>query len=584
MKLSRLLALLLVALMLFTLITGCRQQASQSSQTSDSSGKSSTTTTTPSTSGSTQQPKEEKKEIKTYTAFVNDPNVLSGNEWDTPIGKKITELTGVRLIVDRPVGADTRQKAGVLIASGDYPDIIWTGEASGEFLAAKALIPLDDLIEKYGENIKKSYRPSELNLLRQQYGVIYILGTVRAGESNLYPYAGFYIANDVLEKQGWPVVKTLSQFKEVIRNYVKENPTYDGQPVIGFSLSTEGGRVSSLQYGCPRYLAGYPNDGVTIIDPETLEAKVVLTQDFNIEYLKFMNEFWKEGLLDKEIFMQTNEQYHAKISTGRLISYYDQRWSIQNALNALEQAGITDRYPVAFPVVFDDVKIENYRGPRTYNTTNGMGISVKCKDPEGVMQFLDMMVSDEITTLVNWGIEGVDYSVKPDGTYYRTPEQWANTLNSEYAQNQGLNRFIYVPMKEGSSDPVYGKLANGNWVSPTMADDYYEYEYNDTEKEILKAYGISTFCDFFMPSYMAKYEAGWALRSKLPSDHPGKIAIERALEMSTQYITDIIMSKTEDEFWSIWNKYQEELSKLDLKTYEDAITELVRDGAKYYQN
>jgi len=98
---------------------------------------------------------EKPTEVKTYTAFFNTSLTAMVDPWDTPVGKKITELTGVKLKTEYLVGADARQKAGVMIASGDYPDIILPGEATGDFVAAGALIPLDDYIEKYGENIKK---------------------------------------------------------------------------------------------------------------------------------------------------------------------------------------------------------------------------------------------------------------------------------------------------------------------------------------------------------------------------------------------------------------------------------------------
>jgi len=573
MKHLRIFSLVMAVFLVLTVMAGCGQSQKQEPEKTTSVGTQQATKTE-----ATDKP----KEIKTYTIYVNGPALISGDDWETVIGKKITEVTGVKLIVDRPVGSDTRQKPGVMIASGDYPDLIWGGEAQGEYLAANALIPLNDLIEKYGTNLKKSYRPSEFNLLKQSDGNIYFIGTLRASVDNLYPAAGFYLSRDVLESEGWPQVKTLSQYKQVIRDYIKKNPkTADGKDNIGFSLTTEGSRISSLQYGCPRYLAGSPNDGVTIIDPKTFEAKVVMTQDFNIEYLQFMNEFWKEGLLDKEIFMQTTEQYNAKISAGRMVGFFDQKWSIENALLALEQQKMFNRIPVAFPVVFDNVSQERYLGPLSFATSNGVSISVKCKDPDGAMQFLDMMVSDEVSKLVEWGIEGEDYIIK-DGKMYKTEEQWAKYNDPDYKRPRGIQIFEYLPRKEGLAND-FGKYEDGSWVNPQNLEEYYQLKYRPDEKEILNAYNIKTFNDFFTPNYPATYEVGWSLRSKLPSDHPGKIAIEKALETSTQYIPKIIMSKSQSEFDSLWEEYQGKLAKLDLKTYEDAITELAKESNKYYK-
>lgn len=572
MKNLRIFSLVMAVFVLLTVMTGCGQN--QNTEPDKTAVGENTQKSTP--TETTDKP----KEIKTFTAYVNGPALISGDDWETTIGKKITEITGVKLIVDRPVGSDTRQKPGVMIASGDYPDLIWGGEASGEYQAAKAFIPLNDLIDKYGINLKKSYRPSEFSLLKQADGNIYFIGTLRANVDNLYPAAGYYLSRDALESEGWPQVKTLSQYKQIIRDYIKKNPETDGKTNVGFSLTTEGSRISSLQYGAPRYLAGSPNDGVTIIDPKTFEAKVVMTQDFNIEYLQFMHEFWKEGLLDKEMFMQTTEQYNAKISAGRMVGFFDQKWSINNALLALEQQKMFDKTPVAFPVVYDNAAQERYLGPLSFATSNGISISVKCKDPDGAMQFLDMMVSDEVSKLMNWGVAEEDYIIK-DGKMFKTDEQWTKFNDPDYNRQKGIGIIEYLPLKEGLAND-FGKYADGSWVNPRHLEEYYQLKYRPDEKEILNAYNIKTFNDIFTPNYPASYEVGWSLRSKLPSDHPGKIAIERALETSTQYIPNIIMSKTQDEFNSLWKEYQGKLAKLDLKSYEDAITELARESNKYY--
>lgn len=572
MKHLRIFSLVMAVFMLLTVMAGCGQNQNTEPDKTAVGEK----TQQAASAETTDKP----KEIKTFTAYVNGPALISGDDWETTIGKKITEITGVKLIVDRPVGSDTRQKPGVMIASGDYPDLIWGGEASGEYQAAKAFIPLNDLIDKYGTNLKKSYRQSEFNLLKQADGNIYFIGTLRANVDNLYPAAGYYLSRDALESEGWPQVKTLSQYKQVIRDYIKKNPETDGKARVGFSLTTEGSRISSLQYGAPRFLAGSPNDGVTIIDPKTFEAKVVMTQDFNIDYLQFMNEFWKEGLLDKEIFMQTTEQYNAKISAGRMVGFFDQKWSINNALLALEQQKMFDKTPVAFPVVYDNVAQERYLGPLSFATSNGISISEKCKDPDGAMQFLDMMVSDEVSKLINWGVEGEDYIIK-DGKMFKTDEQWAKYNDPDYNRQKGIKIIEYLPLKEGLAND-FGKYADGSWVDPRHLEEYYQLKYRPDEKEILNAYNIKTFNDIFTPYYPATYEVGWSLRSKLPSDHPGKIAIEKALETSTQYIPKIIMSKTQNEFDSLWKEYQGKLAKLDIKSYEDAITELARASNKYY--
>lgn len=522
------------------------------------------------------------KKVKTFTAFFNENLTSTTAPWDTPIGKKITELTGVTVKVEYLVGADARQKASMMIAAGDYPDFINPGESTGDYVAAGALIPLDEYIEKFGNNIKKIYRPSELNLLKMQYGKTYYVSGTRAGEDPLYPSAGFTLAVDVLKDAGWPVVKNMKDYVNIIKEYVKKNPEYNGKPTIGFTTPAEAVRMSGLQYGAARFVAGYPNDGPAYIDQKTLEAKTIMTAPYAKDFTKVLNELWNEGLVDKEMFMQTNDQYLAKISSGRVAGLYDQRWAYADAINALEKQNLNGRVPIAFPVVLDGVEKDYYRGPRAFTTQTGIAISTKCKDPEAAFKFLDRMAAEDIVKLAKWGIEGEDYTVS-DGKLTKSKEQWKNYLDSDYTKKQGINAFDQFPRFEESLDEKYGKFSDGNFVAPSKTEEYFNERYKDYEKEILKAYNIKSFSDFFAPTYQGFYEPGWAVRSKMPADHPGKIAVEKALETAKEYLPKAITASSAD-FDKVWTEYQDKLSKLDLKSFEDEMTKMIQEGAKNYKD
>jgi putative aldouronate transport system substrate-binding protein len=554
----RIAVLLTAALFSTTLLTGCDK--------------------TKNTGGNDSKP----GEIKKLTAFFNENLTSTTMPWDTPVGKKIIELTGVKVEVEYLVGADARQKASIMIASGDYPDLINPGEATGDYIAAGALIPLDEYIEKFGTNIKKVYRQSELNLLKMQYGKTYYVSGTRAGEDPLYPSAGFNLAIDVLKDANWPKVTSLTQYVNIIRDYVKKNAEYNGKPSIGFTMPAEAVRMSGLQYGAARFVGGYPNDGPAYIDQKTLECKTIMTAPYAKDFTQVLNEMWNEGLIDKEMFMQTNDQYLAKISSGRVVGFYDQRWAYADAINALEKQNLQGRVPVAFPVLLDAVEKDYYRGPRAFVTQTGIAISRKCKDPEFAFKFLDRMAAEDIGKLTKWGIEGEDYSVQ-NGKMAKSSEQWSKYLDSDYVKKQGINQFDQFPRFEESMDPKYGKFSDGNLVSPSKTEDFFNQRYKDYEKDILKAYGIKTFTDFFAPTYPAIYEPGWAVRSKMPADHPGKIAVEKALEISKEYLPKAITASKAD-FNKLWDEYQGKLSRLDLKSFEDEMTVKIREGSKHYRD
>ena len=525
------------------------------------------------TSGGTAAPKE-------ITMFVGTPLSATIPAWDTPVGKKIQELTGVRLNVEYLVGTDVMTKANLMTASGVYPDLVYAGETAGVFIAANAFIPMDDLISKYGGNIKKIYRPKELEMSKAQNGKIYVLSNNRPSLDNLYPAAGFYMNYAVLKEAGYPVVKSLSQYGTLIKDYMARHPKYGDADTIGFTLPTDGYRVTALQYGAARFLGGYPNDGVTAVDQKTLEAQLVMKMSVSKAFVQFMNDMWNSGCMDKETFMQKDDQYLAKIGSGRLLGIYDQRWAVINGLAALEKSEKYDRTLVAFPVVADGVKQEYYRGPYAF-AVQGVSITTACKNPEGVFRFLDRICADDIQKLNNWGIEGVDYSLDK-GKFTRTEKQWRNSFEEDYKKSSGIEQFNFLPRYERTDDVKYGKFADGNWVNPALNQEYNNLRYKPFEKEILQSYKVKTLCDFFAPAYPARYQPGWAARQQLPQDSVEFIASNKALDLATEYFPKMTMASP-SQVDALWNEYQAKLNAIPgLAEYEKKITEIIKTSAQFY--
>ena len=94
-------------------------------------------------------------EAITFTMFSGDQSQPPSE--NNPVVKKIRELTGVTIEFEFLVG-DLFQKMGVIIASGDYPDLMNPSQARATAMEAGVFMPLDDLLPKY-PNIMKHYGP-----------------------------------------------------------------------------------------------------------------------------------------------------------------------------------------------------------------------------------------------------------------------------------------------------------------------------------------------------------------------------------------------------------------------------------------
>ncbi len=495
---------------------------------------------------------------------------------DTPVGQYLQEKTNVELEIEFLVGSDVRQKASLLIAAGEYPDLLTTSDASGDLKAAGAFVPLNDYIAN-STNIKNCYTESQIKLMTQEDGNIYWFGN-HASENAVYPTAGYYLNMDLLAQAGYPQVTTFEQWQQLIIDYVEANPTYKGQSTIGITEPTEAWRASAVQYGGSRFLAGYPNDGLTVIDQDTLEAKVVMTQDFQKEFCRMLNKMWNLGIADPEMFMQTDEQLQSKIGSGRVAGMYDQRSMISVGLDALE-ANDPSRMLVAFPVTFEGVETERYRGARTFQPGFGIGISVTCEDPDRAFQFLDDLASEECQTVLRWGIEGTDWSYGEDGSLVKTEEQWAQYNDVYYKQEQGIEQmgwFYFWPGLEAF--PTSGTIA-----SPSNTPEYAQQAYEDYELEFLSHYDAQTFCDWFNPSYDATYEPGYSIRQRIDTSDPRKIAGETALTITLEYVPKLAQCAPED-FDAVWDEFVGKLADLPLAEYEQLVTQMAQESAPNYQN
>ncbi|MEM5598769.1 extracellular solute-binding protein [Niallia circulans] len=92
--------------------------------------------------------KEQDGDITTLTFFSAD--LTKDDKFDNPVAKEITKKTGVKLEISHPVGGDT-QAVPLMIASGDYPDLIFGKGDLNKLIDAGAVIPLDELIEDKGK-------------------------------------------------------------------------------------------------------------------------------------------------------------------------------------------------------------------------------------------------------------------------------------------------------------------------------------------------------------------------------------------------------------------------------------------------
>lgn len=557
----KLCALLIAVAMMVFLMAGCGVQKEETPGTTDS-----TKTTTETTQG--QTPAEKKPEPITFTFF----NGFRGGNQEPVEGnmtqKWYQEKTGVTIKTERLVG-DLNTKVGVMISSGDYPDFIYGHEAQQKFIDAGACLPMNDLIEKHGANIKKLYGETNMKKLKKDDGNIYFISPYRESSNIQRPSSGFWIQKAVLKEFGWPLPKTLGEYFDLLKAYYQKYPKIDGKDTIGFTMVTDSWRFFTVT-NPPSYLLGYPNDGGVIVDDKTYEAKDYSTMDESKRYYKKLNDMFKLGLIDKETFVANYDQYIARLSSGRVLGMYDQQWQMQAANDALLKQGLGDRIFVALPIVFEEGIQEQYNYQGAFGVRDGVSISMKCKDPDRAMQFIDFICTEEAQKVNTWGFKDETYVVDANGKFSRTPEMREKVKDLEYRAKIGLGEFGY-PWPRGV---INEKYSDGNYCDPAGDPDEVTVGYSDAEKEVLKAYNIKVLTDFFTLSKAKPWGVAWDI--PIPDDSPAKIANTKMADVQKIYLPQLIMAK-DGQFDAIWDKYVAEMNKIDRKAYVDFINKGIMD-------
>lgn len=558
-------SLMLVSAMVAGMLAGC------GSDSGSSKGGSSTETGSAaeaSSSGETADDADDKSPI-TFEYFNADGK--NGN-WDNPVAKAITEATGVTLDVSYPVASqgDAKEDIALMIANDEYPDMIYAKGSATDLYQAGALIDMTDLIEKYGPNIKKMYG-AEMEKLKwsQDDPGIYQLSYAGVNQKTLTTGGSCQIQWAALKENDYKYPKTLDEYEKMIKSYLAAHPkTEDGLDMIGITMSASDWHWM-ITLGNPAGLIAdaSPDNGQWIIDDEyNVHYKHVTDEEK--EYFKWLCRMYNEGILDPNFATQTDDDYIAKVASGRVVAITDAEWHYSQCEATLVADGKVDQTYVGLPVTLREDQIEKallYQG-----TTVGWGIGItkSCEDPVRAIKFLDYLCSDEGQILYHWGIEGENYFLDDDGQPYRTDEEVAKAQSDpDYAKNTGIDNY--------TGFPIYGTGSyseDGFPYTPTTKESVIA-NYNTAEKEGCEAMGFEMLTDMFAQPEefdLLPYSALWAYQQPQELAEKQTILDEIAWPGLVKCVTG-----TEDEFDANWESMVQELTDNGLADAEEAMTEFL---------
>lgn len=543
MKKKRLAALVLGVTITASLLFGCGSSGEEAkSSNAEAEGKNS------------QKAEASAGEIIDFTMFSAMPGaeINDGNE----IQELIAEKTGVRVKETWLTGQTDAEAIGTIIAGGEYPDFINGGEAMKALYDAGALVAWDDYLDKY-PNLKEMYSEEEWDKFRQDDGKIYwanvFQNTYGEDKSTTHNDEAFWVQAKVLEWAGYPRIKTLDQYFELLTSYTEANPAMeDGTEYIPYTILCEDWRYFCIE-NAPQFLDGYPNDGSVIVDVDNMKIVDYNTTDTAVKYFKKLNEEYNKGNIDPEFATQTYDEYISKLSTGRVLGMCDQWWDFAYTVNdVFKQQGLDlqgcNYVPLGLTIE-EGMENQWHSYGDTINNSSGIAVTTSCSDVEAAFQFMNALLDQEIHDLRFWGIEGVDYLVDEDGLYYRTEEMRANAADTEYKASH-LCTYSYFPQWLGTSKD--GK----NAMQPTQQTSEFFDSLAEPLVKCFEAYGVTTYVDMIGS---AKVEVGawypmYSFSNAMTTQTPGGVAWTRMGEVKHEWLPKVVMAGSFDSAWEEYMK------------------------------
>lgn len=567
MKKRKILSLLLASSMCVGLLAGCSGSGRTAENTESAAAGADSTAAAQEAGGSTAA--EEDLSPITFEYYNADGK---NADWDNPVARAITDATGVTLEVSYPVSStgDPAEDVALMIANNEYPDLIYAKGSATDLYEAGAFIDMTDLIEQYGPNIKKMYG-EELEKLKWGEGDdgIYQLSYAGVNAQTLTTGGTCQIQWAAVKENDYKYPTTLEEYEALIKKYMEAHPkTEDGLDTIGITMSASDWHWMITLGNPAGFIADAASDNGQWLIDEGYNVTYKHTSPEEKEYFKWLNRMYNEGILDQDFATQTDDDYIAKVSSGRVVAITDALWHYNQCQQVLVKDGKVDKTYCGLPVVLNDSQkcaVMLYQG---LQVGWGIGITTSCEDPVRAIRFLDFICSDEGQILYNWGIEGENYQLDENGQRYRTQEEIDKASSDpDYSKNTGIKNY--------TGFPIYGDGAtaeDGQSYTPVTKASVIA-EYNEEQLAACEKWGVEMLTDIFpQPDEfeLLPYSALWAYQKPQELSDMEAILDEIAWPGLVKCVTG-----SEAEFENNWNAMVSELEANDLEEVNRRMTEFL---------
>lgn len=367
--------------------------------------------------------------------------------------KELENATNVHIDFECfPVSGYNEQK-NLILATGDYPDGFMgynclSMSDLNQYGPLGVFIPVEDLISQYCPNYQKvlEENPTLVGLSQAFDGHTYSWGTINDSPSRDWP-DNLYINKTWLDNLGLEIPTTMDEYYNVLKAFKEQDANGNGDPndeipytffqyqhingYGGFFGAYGEAEAFNAAGGTLNHFIVNDNDEVVYL-PLTEEYKTAIRE---------LRKFVTDGLWDRDGFVQTMDQYNGKLANPTPIVGSAYTWGPTSFA-----AECADQYVAITPLKATadsgPAKVHRRRNHISVSST-GLSITNKCKNPELLAQWVDLLYDDVMSILVYQGLDRVT-AIDADGSVHYNEENEPDGTNfSTYVKN--TNAFDGAP-------------------------------------------------------------------------------------------------------------------------------------------
>jgi ABC-type glycerol-3-phosphate transport system substrate-binding protein len=416
------------------------------------------------------------KERTVKVVFPENPNQPVKN--DTPIQKEILKETNIKLQYEAVPSSNYNDKKKTLLATNNLPDIIQIEKQDvNDFASTGVFLPLMQYMQKgLMPNFKKFWDANPELAKFTIDGELY--GFPAIARNELKNGFGPVIRVDLLKKNNLPTPKTFDELLDVLAKLKQIYP--DSSP-----WTIRKGTSQLLATGAYMLGSGFNNSGGNsgiYFDKDAGKYMYGPAHPAFKNVLAYFNKAYKLGVLDPNYATMTQQQWTEKLTSGKSFFFLDNSGF---GLNYTRNLRVTQP-----DGTFQLIPVPEYAPGKSraiyYATTfpgKSFAISAKTKEPETLVKLIDWMYTEKASNLMNFGVEGVNYTLDDKGQPKFKEDYVAKFKNAQptpyYAlySDLGCCQLSFTPYYTNLMTQNQIEKMSGNWDS--LNEEYWNIVSSD---------------------------------------------------------------------------------------------------------